>query len=101
MAVIDTVMARGLTGAMLWSIRYHNRDGGFYWHHEPAGGDLFKAYHWPGFAIGEVYDERRLLHLLRERAHGIQGLLMIPGQSALPCRARPLRISSRSATAPC
>lgn len=84
MAVIDTVMARGLTGAMLWSIRCHNRDGGFYWHHEPAGGDLFKAYHWPGFAIGEPYDERRLLYLLRERAYRIRGLLMIPGQTAPP-----------------
>ena len=66
LAVIDTVMARGMTGAMLWSIRCHSRDGGFYWHHEPAGGDLFKAYHWPGFAIGEAYDERRLLQLLRQ-----------------------------------
>jgi len=84
MAVIDTVMAKRLTGAMLWSIRYHSRDGGFYWHHEPAGGDIFKAYHWPGFAIGEPYDERRLLHRLRERAYGIRGLLMIPGQSAPP-----------------
>ena len=83
-AVIDLVIDRGMSGAMLWSIRYHNRDGGFYWHHEPAGGDLFKAYHWPGFASGEVYDERRLLQLLRQRAHGIRGLLMVPGDNPPP-----------------
>lgn len=84
MAVIDTAMARDLTGAMIWSIRIHSRDGGFYWHHEPAGGDLFKAYHWPGFAIGEVYDERAFLHAVRYRAYRMQGLLMLPDQLPPP-----------------
>jgi mannan endo-1,4-beta-mannosidase len=45
---------------------------------------IFKAYHWPGFAIGEPYDERRLLHLLRDRAHGIRGTFVLPDQSAPP-----------------
>ncbi len=84
-AVLDTVIAEGLAGAMIWSIRCHDRDGGFYWHHEPAGGDLFKAYHWPGFPIGEVYDERRLLELLRRKAHAIRGAPLPP----LPVPAAP------------
>ena len=77
-AVMDTVQDQKLTGALLWSLRYRSRDGGFYWHHEPAGGDYFKAYHWPGFPIGEKYDERRLMQLVRERAFAIQGLTAPP-----------------------
>lgn len=72
-AVIDAVIAEGLSGALVWSLRGHDRDGGFYWHQEPSGGDLFKAYHWPGFASGEAYDETRLLRELRRRAFAIRG----------------------------
>ena len=71
---LDQVIA----GALLWSLRYRTREGGFYWHHEPAGGDYFKAYHWPGFEIGEKYDERRLMRFVRERAFEIQGLTAPP-----------------------
>lgn len=77
-AVMDTVRDQKITGALLWSLRYRSRDGGFYWHHEPAGGDYFKAYHWPGFASGEKYDERRLMQFVRERAFAIQGLTVPP-----------------------
>jgi mannan endo-1,4-beta-mannosidase len=73
-AVMDTVRDQGLAGALLWSLRYRTRDGGFYWHHEPAGGDYFKAYHWPGFEIGEQYDERGLMQLVRGKAFAIRGL---------------------------
>ena len=77
-AVMDTVRDEKLTGALLWSLRYRTRDGGFYWHHEPHGGDHFKAYHWSGFPIGEKYDERRLMRLVRERAFAIRGMTPPP-----------------------
>ncbi len=77
-AVMDTVRDQKLAGALLWSLRYRTRDGGFYWHHEPAGGDYFKAYHWPGFESGEKYDERRLMRLVREKAFAIRGLTPPP-----------------------
>ncbi len=73
-AVMDAVIAEGLSGALVWSLRGHDRDGGFYWHQEPSGGDVFKAYHWPGFASGEAYDETRLLRELRRRAFAIRGM---------------------------
>ena len=73
-AVMDAVAEEKLAGALLWSLRYRTREGGFYWHHEPHGGDHFKAYHWPGSPIGEKYDERGLMRLVRERAFAIQGL---------------------------
>jgi len=73
-AVMDVIIDEGLAGGLVWSLRSHTRDGGFYWHHEPYGGDLFKAYHWPGFASGEAYDERRFLGEMRRRAFEIRGL---------------------------
>jgi hypothetical protein len=71
--LLDAVIARGLSGALVWSLRVHNRDGGFYWHSEPAGGGLYKAYHWPGFPTGDRYDETALLQLMREKAFAIAG----------------------------
>ncbi len=88
-AVMDTITEENLAGGLLWSLRYRSREGGFYWHHEPYGGDLFKAYHWPGFPIGEKYDERRFMRLVRERAFAIQGVMAPP----LPKPAAPRLLS--------
>ena len=73
-AMLDAVVDTGISGALLWSLRFRCRDGGFYWHSEPAGGNKYKAYHWPGFASGEGYDEKAMLALLQQRAFAIRGL---------------------------
>ena len=73
-AAIDAVLETGTAGALAWSLRYRNRDGGFYWHSEPAGGNKYKAFHWPGFASGADYDELDLMSLMRRKAYGIRGL---------------------------
>ena len=40
----------------------HRREGGFYWHMEVGTGrNIYKAFHWPGFASGDRYDERRVM----------------------------------------
>jgi mannan endo-1,4-beta-mannosidase len=72
-AVYDEVIANGASGALLWSLRFHRRDGGFYWHSEPAGEGVYKAYHWPGFASGDKYGEREVMRLTREKAYQIRG----------------------------
>ena len=72
-AVCDEVIESGVSGALLWSLRFHHRDGGFYWHSEPAGEGLYKAYHWPGFVSGDKYGERKVLSLTREKAYEIRG----------------------------
>jgi hypothetical protein len=65
----------GASGGMLWSLRFRNRDGGFYWHSEPGlGGNLYKAFHWPGSALGADYDEINLMNLVRSNAFAIRGL---------------------------
>lgn len=72
-AVIDTVIQNpAISGGLVWSLRFHNEDGGYYWHHEPFGGDFFKAYHWPGGPAGEPYDETRFMNLVRAKAYEIQ-----------------------------
>ena len=72
--VLQTVINEGVSGALIWSLRYRNRDGGFYWHSEPYGGDLFKSYHWPGFASNAAFDETGLLNLMRQKAFEIRGI---------------------------
>jgi len=72
-AIIDTIIQEpAIAGGLIWSLRFHNQDGGYYWHHEPYGGDFFKAYHWPGGPAGEPYDETRFMHLVRAKAWQIQ-----------------------------
>ncbi len=73
--LLDTVVAEGVTGAMIWSLRHHRSQGGFYWHTEVDDGtSLYRAYHWPGFDSGDAYNERQVLALHRQAAWAIQGL---------------------------
>lgn len=65
-AVMEKVKSEKLSGALLWSLRFHNRDGGFYWHSEPFGAGLYKAFHWPGFPSGQAYDEQGVFELLKQ-----------------------------------
>ena len=72
-AIMDTLIQDPkIAGGLIWSLRFHNQDGGYYWHQEPWGGDFYKAFHWPGGPAGEPYDETRFMHLVREKAYEIQ-----------------------------
>ncbi|HLP75992.1 MAG TPA: hypothetical protein VK327_03675, partial [Candidatus Paceibacterota bacterium] len=68
-----TVSETGTSGGLLWSLRFRNRDGGFYWHSEPFGGNQYKAFHWPASIIGKPYDEERLMTMVRVEAFKIRG----------------------------
>ncbi|QDU88840.1 hypothetical protein Pla175_22240 [Pirellulimonas nuda] len=76
--MLDAVHELGVSGALYWSLRFHRREGGFYWHHEPSGGDLYKAYHWPGFASGDEYRENQVLPMIRDAAFRIRGQRVPP-----------------------
>ncbi len=80
--VLNTVIEQDVSGALLWSLRVHNRDGGFYWHWETDSDGICKAYHWPGFESGEPYHERKTLAMMRSSAYAIRGL-------AVPARKPP------------
>lgn len=71
-----------IVGGLLWSIRSHRRDGGWYYHNE--GGTPVNSFHVPGFATGFDYEETRLLDLLKAEAFQIRGLEIPPVQKPSP-----------------
>jgi hypothetical protein len=90
-AILETDTAGGL----LWSLRYRDRDGGFYWHSEPDGANLFKAFHWPPSAMGDEYDESKLMNSTRLNAFAIRGLTPTP--APVPAAPRLLPIADAGA----
>jgi hypothetical protein len=100
--VFDDAIASKSIGVLVWSLRFRNRDGGFYAHSEPAAEGRYKAYHWPGFASGDAYDETELLTLMREKAFEIRGEaapdLQAPAPAELLPISDPARIAWRGAT---
>ncbi|HPS56329.1 MAG TPA: cellulase family glycosylhydrolase, partial [Sedimentisphaerales bacterium] len=73
--ILNYMIDNSVSGACLWSLRYHKREGGFYFHLEGwSPNSRFKSYHFPGFASGDSYDETNMLNLMREMSYKIQGL---------------------------
>lgn len=73
--LLDIVVENGTAGAFIWSLRFHNKEGGFYPHTEGVrSGVFYSAYRWPGFPSGDTYFEAETLSLLREKAYEIQGI---------------------------
>lgn len=70
--LMETIRETNIVGGLMWSIRSHRRDGGWYYHNE--GGTSVNSYHVPGFSSGFMYDEIRLLDLLRKEAYLIRGI---------------------------
>jgi hypothetical protein len=70
-ALLETIREEGIVGGLLWGIRGHRRDGGWYYHNE--GGTFVNSYHIPGFAAGYSFEEIRTLDLLRKEAYAIRG----------------------------
>jgi hypothetical protein len=85
-AILDT----GMSGGLLWSLRFRDRDGGFYWHSEPSGGNLYKGFHWPGSTMGAAYDEINLMASVRRYAFAIRGLAPPPISVPAPPRLLPI-----------
>jgi len=79
--LMKTIREEGMVGGLLWSIRSHRRDGGWFYHNE--GGTPVNSFHVPGFAVGHEYGETRVLDLLRQEAFAIRGLPVPP--LAPPC----------------
>jgi len=77
-SLLDAVIDEKISGVLIWSLRLRNRDGGFYWHSEPYGGDIYKAYHWPGFTSGDSFDETNCLALMRRKAFEIRNMALPP-----------------------
>jgi mannan endo-1,4-beta-mannosidase len=92
---MKTISDSGASGGLLWSLRFRDRDGGFYWHSEPFGGNLYKAFHWPPSEMGAPYDEKKMMNAVRENAFAIRGI----SEPEIPVPAPPklLKISDAAA----
>jgi mannan endo-1,4-beta-mannosidase len=92
--ILDSVISSGMSGIMIWSMRSHNRDGGFYYHQN--------AYRWPGFISGKPWDEQAVINLFREKAYQINGVpspaVSIPQPPKLLPIATPYKISWQGST---
>ena len=71
-ALLRAIREEGMVGGLLWSLRVHRRDGGFFYHNE--GGTPVNSFHFPGFGAGHDYQETQLLDLVRAEAFAIRGL---------------------------
>lgn len=72
--LLDEVVANGSTGALVWSLRFRDEAGGFYFHTEyDDGSTIYAAYHWPGFDSGEAWDDATVLAAVSETAWEIRG----------------------------
>jgi len=80
--LMKTIREEGIVGGLIWSIRSHRRDGGWYYHNE--GGTPVNSFHVPGFSAGYVYEETRLLDLLRKESYLIRGMKEPPVQVPTP-----------------
>ncbi len=81
-ALMRTIREDGITGGLLWSLRVHRRDGGFFYHNE--GGTPINSYHYPGFASGADYHEMQLFDLVRTEAFAIRGMTPPPITAPAP-----------------
>jgi mannan endo-1,4-beta-mannosidase len=80
--ILDTVIADGTSGIMVWSLRQHNRDGGFYYHQN--------SYRWPGFPSGHWWDEIAVDSLFHAEACAIDSLSPTPLPVPAPPRLLPI-----------
>lgn len=67
----------GIPGALIWSMYFHHRDGGFYWHQIMTYPAVW-SYHWPGFPSADAQREIGIMAAMREAGFKIQGKAVPP-----------------------
>ena len=70
-SLVKTVIGSGISGIMIWSLRSHDRDGGFYQHGENYG---VGSYRFPGFTSDSIYHEKEIVDMMRKAAYAIDSL---------------------------
>lgn len=88
------VETEGVSGALLWSMYFHHRDGGYYWHQIFTYPSVW-SYHFPGFKSADAQAEIGIMREMREAAFRIRGLPVAPvaapdAPELLPFRDVPL-----------
>lgn len=94
--VLNQTLQSTTASALIWSLRYRYRDGGFTWHRN-------QGLHWPGgFARSENPDEKQILDSVRAAAFTIRNLsptaILPPEAPTLLPIAHPSYISWQGST---
>ncbi|WP_068610469.1 carbohydrate binding domain-containing protein [Paenibacillus swuensis] len=92
--MFDKVIENGTSGAMIWSLRFHKEDGGYYQHRENSS---YFSYHYPPIlptAIGYpvTNDQANVVRMVTDRAYRIQNREVPP----IPVPEAPLLLPIQS-----
>ncbi len=60
----------GTSGSLIWSLRFRNVEGGFYYHNDSPT----RSYHFPGFSVNDDYYETRIINFIIQYAYLTSGL---------------------------
>ena len=86
-SLLRHVVTLPIEGVLLWGLRGHSREGGFYDHLERAP---FESYHLTGSDSGAAYDEQAIMKMMRALAFASRGLPVPP----LPAPPPPLMLGA-------
>lgn len=67
-AVVDSPCC----GSLIWSLRFHNHEGGFYFHEDGSKPVVSRSYHYPGFVENDDYYENDIIKMIMDNAIRIQ-----------------------------
>jgi len=82
--MVDEVVSNGTSGALIWSLRFRSKAGGFYYHTDSNKYVNSGSYHFPGFAENASYDEIAVMLMMRNAAFKIQGKEIPPTSAPSP-----------------
>jgi mannan endo-1,4-beta-mannosidase len=78
--MLHHVMAQPIDGVLIWGLRGHSREGGFYHHMERPP---YQSYHFTGSDSGAAYGEQAIMKMMRTLAFGARHL-PVPAGTAPP-----------------
>ena len=88
--ILNTIIQQDISGCLLWSLYYRNRDGGFYRRPESVGQQEGRAYHWTGMTTDQTDGRMSFLGLVQAKAFDIRGLATPPVRCPDPPRLLPI-----------
>ena len=73
--LLRAVIDYDVDGALVWSLRYRDARGGYYWHRDDQStyNINFNSYHWPGFAENFMFEEKSVVDTIYNYSYAIDG----------------------------
>jgi hypothetical protein len=73
--LLRAVIDYDVDGAMVWSLRYRDSRGGFYWHRDDQSNYNinYESYHWPGFVGDFMVEENAIVDTIYDYSYAVDG----------------------------